>query len=791
MAMNEDQTLKVSETFRVSSKSHFLLLSVYTLTMLVSAGLLFLVQPMFARMVLPLLGGSPAVWNTALVFYQSILLAGYTYAYAVTRWLNLRQQILLQAFVLLLPLLVIPIHLPSGWTPPTDHSPVLWLLAVLMIAVGLPFFVISTSSPLLQRWFAASGHPLALDPYFLYGASNLGSLVALIGYPLVVERWLRLGEQSQWWAGGYLLLILLIIGCGAAIWRSAPSSPAADPSATDSGSGGVTRQQRLWWMGLAAIPVSLMLSVTTYISTDISAIPLLWIIPLSLYLLTFILTFARRPLLPHPLLVKVTPFALAILTFLLAAKQDETSWLLIVIHLLVFFTVALACHGELARLRPAARHLTEFYFWLSLGGALGGIFNALVAPVVFKEVAEYPLTLVLAALLLLKTAPATPKKRQERREERQQKRRHRQDDGKHKPAEAEAGLNLRDPRVMDIALPVAMLLFSAALVKILQEPDQPSSWIMRGVMFGLPAIICLAFTRSGRPVRFSLGLGAILLASTLYVGGKGTFLYTERTFFGINRVILFSSRTYHALVHGDTLHGAQSLDPARRQEPITYYYPNGPLGQVFAEFSGEKAKRSIAVVGLGAGSTACYRQPDQAWTFYEIDPAVVRLARNSDYFTFLEDCTPDARIILGDARLSLASAKPGEYDLMILDAYSSDAIPIHLITREALQLYLDKLAPGGVLVFHITNRHLDLKTVLGNLALDAHLAYRARDDLDLDPRDGNRGKMPSQWAVLARSPDDLGTLAADPQWTVPTPRPGTSVWTDDFNSLLSVFIWRR
>jgi SAM-dependent methyltransferase len=641
---------------------------------------------------------------------------------------------------------------------------------------------------------------LALDPYFLYGASNLGSLLALLGYPLVVERWLKLGEQSQWWAGGYLLLVVLIVGCGITLWLSngtarSSAAPTGDQLVLGTEDKGISRRQRLLWMGLAAIPVSLMLSVTTYISTDISAIPLLWIIPLSLYLLTFILTFARRPLLPHALMLKIVPVAMVLLTFLLAAKQDETSWLLISIHLLAFFSVALVCHGELARLRPAPHHLTEFYFWLSLGGALGGIFNAIVAPLVFKEVVEYPLTLVLAGLLLLQAAPAPPKPRHERRQVRQQKRRHRQDDGKQKQAESGAGLNLDNPRVLDIIFPVGVLLISVALVKILQEPDQPSSWLARGVMFGLPALLCLVFTP--RPVRFSLGLSAVLLASLLYVGGKGTFIHTERTFFGINRVILFNSRTYHALVHGDTLHGAQSLDPSRRQEPLTYYYPNGPLGQLFAEFNGDPsttaqdAKRNIAVIGLGAGSTACYHQPGQAWTFYEIDPAVVQIARNPSYFTFLEDCTPDARIILGDARLSLKSAKPQEYDLMILDAYSSDAIPIHLITREALQLYLDKLAPGGVLAFHITNRHLDLKTVLGNLALDAHLTYRAKDDLDLDPYDGNRGKMPAQWAVLARSPDDLGALADDPLWIVPTIRPDTSVWTDDFNSLLSVFIWRR
>ena len=333
-----------------------------------------------------------------------------------------------------------------------------------------------------------------------------------------------------------------------------------------------------------------------------------------------------------------------------------------------------------------------------------------------------------------------------------------------------------------------MFALTTVLVWTLQDPAKEADWSIRAVMFGLPVLICLTFVR--RPIRFGLSLGAVVVASAFYTAGKGTLIYADRTFFGLNRVMLLPSGRYHVLGHGNTMHGAQSLDPARRREPLTYFDTNGPLGEILAPFNREHPDGRVAVVGLGAGSTACYRQPGQAWTFYEIDPAVVKIARDPGLFTFLRDCAPDARIVVGDARLSLKSAAPGEYDLIVLDAYSSDAIPIHLITREAIRLYLDKLSPNGLLVFNISNRHLDLGTVLANLALDAGLAYRARNDLQIDPGLAGRGMMPSQWAVLARSSGALGGLADNPTWVQPAPRPGTTVWTDDFNNLLSVFVWQ-
>jgi len=756
----------------------------YALAILLGAALLFLVQPMFARMVLPLLGGSPAVWNTAVVFYQVVLLGGYAYAFLVTRWLRLRVQLAVHLAVLALAFLVLPIAIPAGWAPPATEHPAGWLLMLFSVAVGLPFFAVATTSPLLQRWFTATRPGAARDPYFLYSASNLGSLIALVGYPLIVERWLRVRDQTRGWSWGYIALAILIAVCGAAIWRAGTSVHDEDSESPGAAGAAITWRDRWHWIGLAAMPVSFMLSVTTYISTDISAIPLLWIIPLSLYLVTFILAFAPRPVLPANLLVRLLPFALALLAFLLATARDVTSWTLILTHLGTFFLAALVAHGELARRRPGPAHLTEFYLLISFGGAIGGIFNAIVAPLLFPHVEEYPLTLMLAAVLLphvtaAVAAPASQPRQRRRAESAERKR---------KAPPLSRKPMLRAPFVLDLLLPVVLFGVVAFLVSSLLEPDQGLTWTSRLVAFGVPAVISLAFVR--RPLRFALSLGAVVLGSALY-NGKGTYLYTDRTFFGVNRVLLFSTGGYHMLEHGNTLHGAQSLEPARVREPLTYYHPTGPLGDIFENRRAHSSGGQVAVIGLGAGSVACYREPGEPWTFYEIDPAVVRIASDPAYFTYLKECAPDARIVVGDARLRLAGAAKAEYSLIVIDAYSSDAIPVHLITKEAFELYLDKLAPHGLIALNISNRQFDLKTVLANIANDLGLAFRSRDDQQLSEAEENRGKLASQWAVMARSAEDLGNLAADPRWVVPEIRPGTSVWTDDFNNLLGVINWTQ
>jgi len=786
------------------------MLILYALTLFLSAALLFIVQPMFARLVLPLLGGSPAVWNTTQVFFQAALLAGYAYAYATTRWLTPRRQILLHGFLLLTPLLTLPIAIPKGWMPPTASNPMPWLLVLLAVSVGLPFFVVSTSGPLLQQWFTRTGHRAAVDPYFLYAASNLGSLLALLSYPAVIEPTLRLADQSRGWAVGYGLLVALIIGCGVFLWRASAGAGSLPTPSAPKVEENLTLKRRLRWLLLAFVPSSLMLSVTTYLSTDIAAVPLLWVIPLALYLLTFVLVFASKPPLPHWLMVRVLPFVILPLVVLLAAHLTQTTLLLISLHLLAFFVVAMVCHGEIARDRPTPRHLTQFYLWISLGGVLGGIFNALLAPVIFSGVWEYPLTLVLAGLLLplpLAVEASGPAlslskgRRPESRSSRPSARRghpyppHVEDPRQGAPMRTttvrsarrqETGGRERRQRLLDWGLPLALLLVITAVVLILKVQDSPLDPTLLLAIFTVPALVCLSFVR--RPLRFGLGIGAIVLASVIYVGGGGRLLYTGRSFFGVYRVIDFYAQGYHLFYHGATLHGLQSTDPARQKEPLGYFHTTGPLGQVFTALDEKLAGGKIAVIGLGAGSTACYARPSQSWTFYEIDPAVERIARDPRYFTYLQNCAPEANVVLGDGRLSLASAPTGEYDLIILDAYNSDALPVHLMTREALQLYLSRLAPEGVLAFNITNVHMNLEPVLAALAGDAGLVSRTQDEVYIDPAEGERGKINSKWLIIARTVADLGSLVDDPLWLPSRVRPEMRVWTDDFSSVLSVLV---
>lgn len=731
------------------------MVALYAVTIFASAALLFLVQPMFARLVLPLLGGSPAVWNTALVFFQAMLLAGYAYAHASTQWLGARRQAALHLVVLLLPLVVLPIVVPAGWTPPTNANPTSWLLGLMAVAVGLPFFAVSTTSPLLQKWFAAGASREARDPYFLYAASNAGSLLALLSYPLWIEPRLALAAQSRLWMWGYVTLVAAIAGCAVVLWKTKASAtvpvPASDVAIN---SPAPTARQRARWVLLALVPSSLMLGVTTYLSSEIAAVPLLWVIPLALYLLTFVIAFARREIFPRPLLVRVLPLAIVPLVVALDMQATEPIGWLMLLHLVVFFLAALLCHGRLAAERPVAAHLTEFYLWLAVGGVLGGAFNALVAPVVFDSVAEYPLMLVLACLVGLGGG---------------------------------LGGEISRARRGDWWWPAALGGVTVALVLGVQATRFRTDAAMSGLVFGAPALG--AFFLSRRPLRFALSVGALLVAGSFYHGEKGRVLFAERSFFGVHRVTLDPTGQYHLLVHGMTLHGMQSLDPARRREALTYYHRTGPIGDVLAAVGRDPAKK-IGAVGLGAGSLASFAAPRQSWTYFEIDPVVLKLARDERYFTFLRDTPADLRVVLGDARRSLAEERDAAFDLLILDAYSSDAIPVHLVTREALALYARKLAPAGVLAFHISNLHLDLEPVFGNLARDAHLVCLTRDDTEVPATERALGKAPSVWLVMARNAADFGALSRDPRWVPARTDDGQAVWTDDYSSLLSVFRWR-
>jgi hypothetical protein len=532
---------------------------------------------------------------------------------------------------------------------------------------------------------------------------------------------------------------------------------------------------------LAGVPSSLMLSVTTYLSTNIAPIPLLWVVPLAIYLLTFILVFAGRPILPHLAMVRALPIVLLPLVIVICAQATQPIWMLMTFHLATFFVVAMVCHGELAANRPPPRQLTEFYLWMSIGGAIGGMFNALLAPLLFTTVVEYPLVLVLACLL---ASPWSVVRSQ------LQPTTDRPNRARNIPATENYGLRATDYRQLwlDLVLPLAIGALVAGLIVGTRAAGMRAGPASYGLIFGLPALLCFGFSR--RRLRFALAVAAIFLAGALYTSDQGQVLHAERSFFGIHRVLLDPTGRFHVIAHGGTLHGRQALDPARSRAPLSYYEASGPIGQVFAASDGAHERRRVAVIGLGAGSLACYNRPGQAWTFYEIDPSVERIARDPAYFTFLRDCAPGASVVLGDARLSLAHAADRGYDLMVLDAYSSDSTPVHLITREALALYRDKLAPGGVLAFHISNQYLDLKPVLGNLARDAGLIALFQDDLLIRPDDAARGKSASQWVVMARERADFGTLIDDRRWQPLEGSPQGQVWTDDFSSVLSVLRWR-
>lgn len=732
------------------------MIAVFTLTLLTSALLLFWVQPMVAKMLLPLLGGTPTVWSTCMVFFQAMLLAGYGYAHFLTTRFSIRVQTITHLILMVVTFTVLPIGLSSdvAKSAPWQSDPFLWLLRVLLIVVALPFFTVSASGPLLQSWFSRTSHRSAQDPYFLYAASNLGSLLGLLGYPILVEPGLHLGAQNQLWAGIYGVLVVLFGGCALATWRTnsiIPSQPESlkDQPATKNGE--VTWKRRWRWMLWAFIPSSLMLGVTTYLTTDIAPVPLLWVIPLGIYLLTFILVFGRRQIIKLPLLVRALPIVAVALVFLILTDVKNPAWLLIALHLLFFFLATMVSHTRLANDRPASRQLTEFYFCMSVGGVLGGMFNALLAPLVFHSIVEYPLMIVLACFIW--------------------------------PAAKKTSFTWRS-----IALPLGVGLLTAGLAVVVPQLGLEQRLRVM-VVFGVPVILC--YFLSKQPHRFALALGSILLANQFYTAVHGQTLRTGRNFFGALRITIDPEHRFYRLYHGTTVHGIQFVAPERRGEPLAYFHRTGPGGQALASFNSKSNASNVAVIGLGAGTLACYAQPGQRWTFYEIDPAVIQFAQDTNYFTYLQNCTNVAvDFKVGDARLRLREAPTNALDLLVCDAFGSDVPPLHLLNREAMELYLSKLAPDGLILFHVSSRYLDFRPVIGSLAKHFNLIALSNYESEVSDAELQEGKFASLWVALARQPEDFGSLRTDPRWKPVPAAPTMRLWTDDYSSLLEIFQWR-
>jgi hypothetical protein len=740
--------------------------ALFSVTLLLSAALLFLVQPMSARLALPLFGSTPAVWTTSLLFFQTLLLAGYAYAHASTSRLGVRRQAVIHIGLVLIPLLVLPIAVPAGFVPPPEGSPALWLLGLLAVTVALPFFVVASTAPLLQRWLAGTTHRAAADPYFLYRASNVGSIAGLLAYPLVVERTLGLAEQGRVWGVAYAALVVLLMACAVATWRASRAGAAPDaPTATDGDPVDAgdeaeppTLSRKLRWLALSFVPSTFLLGSTAFLTTDIAPVPLLWVIPLTLYLLTFVIAFSPGE---RPGLLRVVslalPVAMVVLAVSLVIGMQRPLWLLVLAHLGGLFVVAMALHGELARDRPPARHLTGFYLWVAAGGALGGVFNALLAPILFDSFLEYPLAIVLACLL----RPT----------------RSARDDG--------------FSRALDISLPLMLGLFVSIFLFGLRSAGSEAAQLGATIVLGFSAGLLINFGR--RPVRLGLGVAAFMVAGAFAFGAADETLDEGRNFFGVREVVrreMPSERSVqHRLVNGTTLHGTQYLDPKRRLVPVSYYHPTGPLGRLVGGLPDRRLVARTGVIGLGAGAMACHAREGERFTFFEVDPAVERIARDPRLFTYLRDCPGEHEVVLGDARLSIDRDPGRRFGFIVADAFTSDAIPVHLLTREALGLYLDRLEPRGVIAVNVSNRYLELERVLGTLAADRGLACFVGSE-DEAAADDVPGKVPSTWVALARRPEDLGAPARDRRWRRCPTQQGAAPWTDDYSNVVSLFRWR-
>ena len=706
--------------------------------------LLFLVQPMVARMALPRLGGAPAVWNSAMLVYQALLLGGYGYAHWLGRF-GVRRQAGIHLALLAVAALWLPIGLIEG-APGVGDAPVLWVPWLLLASIGPLFLAVSAQAPLLQRWFAASAP--AANPYALYAASNIGSFAGLIAYPLLVEPNMALSSQSWLWTEGYAFVALLVAACALRLPRGGGAARVLPTSAAP------TRGRIALWLALSLVPSGLMLATSTFLTTDIVAVPMLWVLPLGLYLLSFSAAFAagRRV---ADFLTTFAPVTILVFGGVMIGGTHSYPYLNAVIALGLLFMAATALHTRLYRLRPEPDRLTGFYLAMSVG-ALGGVFAALVAPIVFDWTYEYPI-LIVAAGLLVPQEWLLPVLRR-----------------------AWGGKRSLTFALVTAAAGAVMLIGLENPGDLL-GPKHESLAFLALAGIGIVAI-------GARPAYVAVLVAALLLFGgwrALQVSFQGDA--RTRSYFGVYTIRDYPETGTRTLAHGTTLHGVQFVDdPAKAREPTSYYVPGSGIGQAMQALPalyGPGAR--VGAVGLGTGTLACYAKPGQDWRFYEIDPAVVRIARDSGKFGYLRRCLPDAKIVVGDARLSIAAQPAASLDLLALDAFSSDAVPMHLMTREALATYARVLGPRGLLMVHVSNRFLDLEPVVTATARGGGWHAAA---LHYVPGLGDNSEAtPSDWIALTRDPEVLaGLFEGGGDWQPLRFRRDVPAWTDDYSSIVPV-----
>jgi SAM-dependent methyltransferase len=730
----------------------------FALAIFTSAALVFVVQPMVSKLVLPSLGGSPSVWNTSMVFFQAALLGGYAYAHLLQRIRSIRVQLGVHLALLVLAALFLPLHINGLLGDPDPSAPIVWLLVTLVLSVGAPFAVLSATAPLLQAWYArvrvdqADGQ----NPYVLYAASNLGSFLALLSYPVLIEPLMTLSHQRISWSLGYGLFVFMVAGLGLIVWRRNRGN--ADPAPLPT-SAPIRWRRRLLWVALAAVPSSLMLGVTAHLSTDVASAPFLWVIPLALYLLTFVIAFQARPWISLPVTLLMQGALVAVLVGMLPFRTGD--WIFIfVMHLATFFFTTLMCHQILAANRPPPDRLTDFYLCMSLGGVVGGALTALVAPVVFDVVREYPLVLILAALF--------------------------RPWGKNR-------VELRDWFWVMALVPI-VLLPPGMLLALRLNPDLftifTQSDVERLSLFVLGAASICAFMIRDRALLFVAAL-AMITVSAHHVAGRYDWRLSERSFFGVMRVAAYEDPgmggPIRMLMHGTTLHGAQASASAWQCWPTLYYAATTPIGQATVAIQRRDISVNIGVVGQGSGAMAAYKRADDTFTFFEIDPMVDRLSRDTNWFTYINGCADGPiRTVLGDARLTLAHEPAASYDLLVVDAFSSDAIPAHLLTREAIAEYLRVVKPNGVVVLHLSNRNLEiaLPAVAASRSLGAHdqhqIFFERRDRPQME-------EASTEALILSPTAEGLAEFRADPRWRT-LAETDVKPWTDDYVNLFGALV---
>ncbi|QIK79543.1 hypothetical protein G7077_12140 [Sphingomonas piscis] len=715
----------------------------FVATIFFGSFLLFLVQPMIARMALPRLGGAPTVWNSAMLVYQALLLLGYSYAHWLTRQSPSKQRLIhLLAFAIAG--VMLPIGLISG-TPGASANSFLWVPWLLIMSIGPLFFVVSAQAPIIQSWYAKCGLG---DPYPLYAASNFGSFAGLLAYPFVVEPLLSVANQRMLWSAGYVLLALLCGYCSFHLPKARTDGAVeAVPPA---------RSKMIRWALQAAVPSGLVLSTTLQLTTDIVAVPLLWVLPLGLYLLSFSIAFAASRGVAD-VMGRAAPFTLLITACAAMANAMDYALPIAGLILLNLLAVSVALHSALYDQRPAASQLTYFYLAMSAGGVAGGIFCALLAPLLFDSTYEN-VVLLTAAAFLLKNEPLWEKV------------------GRYWQRQSRGRL---------FAIAAGILLLSA-LGPIFSAAGH------RNLGFTY-LLIAIGVATVGNRLLFATTATALLL----FMGGWEKIALSAqpgmmtRSYFGIYSIHT-SQPGRRSLAHGTTMHGIQLTgSPQREVTPTSYYAPRSGIGLAMRSTErlfGPGAR--IGVVGLGTGTLACYATAKQSWTFYEIDPAVADIARDPKRFTFLSRCMPNARIEIGDARLTLGRSRRGSADLLTIDAFSSDSVPMHLLTREAFQAYADHLRSGGLLMVHISNRYLELEPVIAGAAKDGGWSAMARKYYPTDAEKDHAASA-SLWIALSRDPETVRRLVegSGEEWRLLNEKTGFQPWTDDRGSLLGLIHW--